>query len=277
MPGLWAQRASHKYARFVDTLEFWIENWWLPLAVVLAGVCITSAGTKSVRERVWKPLGRRLRWLTTIRLTTSGRLRAMQEDANQMIRSQQEQTVAIRDRAVTAADTASVRIAALQDQLGAAMENTANLVERARAEGRTEGHADGRAELEAEIAAQRSIPIPSPSWRIRLADDGADSFTIENLEPRARVSDVRLEASPRVFAFDSSVMWDGPFEGAQSFSGQRTGVTGRMPVTFTVHFRDANRDWREREAVLPPAKRLPPPSGKVLRSDPNEPLGGLRF
>lgn len=224
----------------VDTLEFWVENWWLPLGLLIVG----ASFSKAVRERVWAPLGRGLRWLTTIRLTTTRKMREAEETAGESIRDQQRQYDALRERARKEADTASIRIAALQDQLelakasaaearAAQVEQHAKVNEYAREMGRTEG----RAEAMREVKAQRAALTVRPVWRVREMKNHreSDAFTLSNVQPDAGpLSEVWIESRLNGFLFNSRNQWPGPWHEPVVFRGERPAASSTPPSRCTT-------------------------------------------
>lgn len=270
----------------VGNFEYWVENWWLPLAVGLLVLLVGASFSGPAQRRVWRPLGRGLRWVTTIRVTTTARIQASLDEANQVIREQQSQYVALRSAMEKSAETKSVRIAVLEDQLAAAGDATRNAVseqieqnalanERARQEGRREGYSEAMHEVEA----QRSALRPRPVWRVSPMEnhEHADAFALSNVQPDSGpIGDVWIEARMHNFVFNSGTQWTGPWREPVVFRGERTGAGRTLDVKFAVHYQDENDDWRVADAVLP-APRARPRIGKVARVDPDEPLGGLRF
>lgn len=65
---------------------------WLPLLVTVVGGLILAGVlaifVAPVREKFWKPIGRGLRWLTSIRLTTVARQNALRADGRSEVRSE---------------------------------------------------------------------------------------------------------------------------------------------------------------------------------------------
>lgn len=59
------------------TADDWLKVWWLPLLVTVVGglilAGIISIFSKTVRDKFWKPIGRALRSLFTLRVTTTKR------------------------------------------------------------------------------------------------------------------------------------------------------------------------------------------------------------
>lgn len=162
----------------VDEPDFWLRNFWLPIAVTVVGglvlAALASAVSKTVRQRFWRPIGRGLRWLTTVRLTTTGKVAAARGQADEMIQEQQRQYVEYRRAAEDKLSTARVRIASLTDQ-----------VEGARVDGYESGRAAG---FQAGRAAAASEIQP------RLFEQYAKGRTEARAEAETAIEDARAES-----------------------------------------------------------------------------------
>ncbi|WP_295790882.1 hypothetical protein [uncultured Microbacterium sp.] len=108
----------------MDKPDFLLENLWLPLGVtvlgglVLAGLAATVS--KAVRRRFWSPIGRGLRWATTVRLTTTARVAAAGKAADDAMQTQRGQYEKVLRDTNKSLETTQVRLAALIDQKEAA-------------------------------------------------------------------------------------------------------------------------------------------------------------
>lgn len=72
------------------TEDDWLRVLWLPLLVTIVGglalAGILAIFSRTVRDKFWKPIGRRLRWLTTVRVTTVARQEALRESGRDEVR-----------------------------------------------------------------------------------------------------------------------------------------------------------------------------------------------
>lgn len=194
----------------VDKPEYWVENLWLPLVVTIVGGLIltglASIVSRTVRRRFWRPIGRGLRWLTTLRLTTTGKVAADRETANEMIREQQAQYVALRDESERKLGTAQVQRAALTDQVEAARgvgfeagrASAAAELKSALADGRAQGRAEAVAEGQAE--AERARAEGYASGRAEAEQARAEGYAAGKASGLAVASQQgsRVPASARV-------------------------------------------------------------------------------
>lgn len=65
------------------TEDDWLKLWWLPLLVTIVGTLVVAGVlaifSRTVRDKFWKPIGGGLRWLTTLRVTTTVRQETLRE------------------------------------------------------------------------------------------------------------------------------------------------------------------------------------------------------
>lgn len=182
----------------------------------LAIAAILAIFVKPVRERFWKPIGRGIRWLFTLRLTTTKRI-ALWEAEYESLRN--EVGYAISDnkkRTITAELVAFNR---------------------------------GRAEALAEVEKERGEFLVQPNWTIDKLPIGA-AYGLRNTQSGVVVSDVSLSASVTAFVFEGANQWPGVFAGNVQFFGAPTKAGGTLGVTLTVRWRDARGDWKEGQAFI---------------------------
>lgn len=270
--------------------QWWQQLWLQIIGGAIAGLIVAAviaALSETFREKIWSPAWRAAWWVVKwplsirVRVSTVAREKrrrdaaatelqqATDAAAAELTKAARVQLEASAERSKLETEVAAVKSLA-QHQMAEQLRISEGQIELARSSGEQDGHARAMRE----VAAQRAVPIPLPVWRIRANKGAPGTFTLENVERRADASDVTVSADPGEFSFDSSARWDGPYTGVHVFAGQRMSVTGRMPVRFTVQYRDERDDWHRDAAVL-----APPPiahvSGKVAKIEPDDPLGPL--
>lgn len=259
-----------------------LQDFWVQVAagvfVALVVFCLGALASRTVRDRVWRPFWRAVRWPFTLRIRSRAQLKRMADELVEARAEAAAEAARLERRAVTAelrANTAEQKAREHVDamQSYAEDEQRRQLVEQQQKMQLAEefGRQAGRAEAMQEVEAQRAAPIALPVWRIKSLDTQTNVFTIDNVEPNAVAEDVRLEVSPLEFAFDSSVHWPGRFFGPTSWQGERVGGSKRLPITFVVRYRDANGDWRDGAAVLDAPQLKPIVRGSRLVQDRSEP------
>lgn len=74
------------------TGDDWLRLWWVPLLVTIVGglviVGILAFFSANVRDKFWRPIGRGLCWLATIRITTTARQNALRESGRKEVRQE---------------------------------------------------------------------------------------------------------------------------------------------------------------------------------------------
>jgi hypothetical protein len=192
--------------------------WWIPIGVVIIGglalAGILAIFLKPVRERFWKPVGRALCWLFTLRLITTHRLKVLSDERESLLYE--------------------VFDAHSQGRHQAAEEKQA-------------GIAEGRAEALAEIEAERSVPLVKPNWTVSMMGGG---YTLANTQRGVSVSEVSLSAPVDKFTLDGQTQWSGKFSQMTPFKGVPTHAGRKAGVEFTVRYRDARGDWHDLPAFL---------------------------
>jgi hypothetical protein len=110
---------------------------------------------------------------------------------------------------------------------------------------------EGRAEVRAAVEAERADVGMEPNWTVTF-NEGANNFTLTDTHWAQNVSDVQLSAQHQEFRFDGSKTWLGPFNASTTFAGEVLFHGTRHGVTFTVTWRDRNRDSRSAKTFVDP-------------------------
>lgn len=206
-----------------------LKLWWIPLLVTVVGglviAGILAIFRPGVRDKFWRPLGRAVAWVFSIRLTTTKRQRDAAAEAR-----------ALRERADAA------EAGREQDQKVMIAEHELRLkglgvthADELRAEARR-GYQKGLEDAAIELAMERELPRVSPVWRIDYVKDAV--WELRNTQTGAVVSDVTLECDLKRFAFTGPSQWPGPFAGVGQFEGHRLRLGQVAGVDFTVRYRD---------------------------------------
>lgn len=197
------------------TLEQWLQQFGVQALGGFAGAVLFAVAVSLVsaraRDRFWRPIGRGLRWLTTVRLTTKGEVAAARRQADEAVREQKRQHAELRGQSERALETAQVRIASLTDQVEAEGARQAKLVSQlnllhegqaaeARAQGRSEGVVE--AEREAAEAVERARAeghaagraTAASEMRQRLFEQYAKGRTEAQAEAETAIQDARAES-----------------------------------------------------------------------------------
>lgn len=267
------------------------EEAWLIAIVGGAGAAVLAAGvlaifSKGVRDKVWKPIGRGIRWLLSIRFTTSARQAAgerlaadLRERAESSARRFQE-VCDLLDVTPVLSDSSLVpeRIQQLQEAAAEAWAHSNAEVAAARAhaqeqiaatqalaqtqigeelrinEGQIElarntAYHEGHAAGRAEVTAEVEAQRAIPSLRPvwRIDEAGPAAMSLRNTQEGVEVSNVSVEAPTGDFKFAGSTQLRGRFDGPWVFAGERTRDGRVLGVNFTVKWQDANSDWWAQE------------------------------
>lgn len=244
-PSATSTRLSGRYALCMTgpwLLEFFIAP--LVVGVVLLGL---SALVRVVRVKVWKPLGRGLRWLTTLRVTTSTRLEAAARElteAREEVLRENAEAARLRQKGVDL-ETEIEAFKVAREHRAAAEKEAARVS--GHADGLAEGRAAGRSEALAKIEAERAVLRPRPAWRVDVIREGA-AYVLRNSQPDAVATDVELDTHHQEFAFTGPRQWMGAFPGEVEFQGGWLEMGRRFGVTFRVQYRDELGDVQEGRA-----------------------------
>jgi len=235
------------------TWDAWWQQFWVQALGGAAGALIfaalVSALSKNVRDKFWKPIGR---WITRIatvriRLTTTGRERrsaAEREAAEQETRRSHtaaieavegERDQAVASEAAARQELADAKAKAEQDAEWFTQLRT-NQVAEARAQGRSEGIVTARAEAEAEAEARRAAPAERPVWRV--VEVAAGTFELRDVQGVAGIRNVGIDASLSEFEFHGPTQQRGEFAGVLAFVGNRMSGGERFGVDFDVAWQD---------------------------------------
>ena len=97
-------------------------------------------------------------------------------------------------------------------------------------------------------AARADVDV-EPNWTVRFNEE-ANNFTLEDTHWSIGISDVQSSAHHQEFRFDGTKTWPGRFAISQNFSGEVLFLGSRHGVTFTVTWRDPNRDSHSAKAYI---------------------------
>jgi hypothetical protein len=231
------------------TGDDWVRNFWLPLLVLFVAA-VSSAVSAKVRVIFWKPLGRALRVLVSLRLITS----ANRTQAANKVGGLEREIARLEGLMTTTEIEAERRLSAVHGEADRMVElartDVSSQVEQAMAI----GQARGIAAMRIEIALQRAVPHPEPAWRvIQRPADGA--FELKNVQPGVVVQDVSIQAPLEAFGFNGPTQWPGKFENSLVFDGQRMRQGRLSGVVFSLKWRDLNGDWQAGEAWIEKERR----------------------
>lgn len=155
------------------------DVWWQQFSVQAFGgaagtllVSALSALSPKVREKLWKPIGRGLRWLTTVRLTTSGKVEAEEARHADEIRQLKQ---------LHTAETAEARAQGRSEGVVQTRAETEQAAVDAIEHARAEGHAAGRAAVASEM-------------QPRLFEQYAKGRTEAQAEAETAIKDARAES-----------------------------------------------------------------------------------
>lgn len=206
---------------------------------------------KSVREMVLKPVGRGIRWLTTIRLTTTGRKAAKASEVADLLR-----------RLEAAQEATAAAVAAGRAEVDAVKAQAASVAEERErgfwaemANAHNESHEKGREQALAEVAAGRAVPLIRPTWRVNVQSAAAHVYDLENVQLGSFATDVSIAASSDEFDFEGPNQWAGEFPYSVRFFGAPTRSGRRKGVDIVVRWRDENGDPQEGKARIDSAPR----------------------
>ncbi|GAA2851891.1 hypothetical protein [Microbacterium arabinogalactanolyticum] len=253
----------------------WLKDYWLPVLVAVSAGLILSGFSKVARERFWAPVWHGIRWVGTLRITTTKR----QANATKAVAKAEEdrdkrtaQLTAVWDaldvRPVREDSTLVVeRIERLQGAADAAWKDAQAKIEAAQsfAEHQVSQAAKQHAkELNAAVASARAegrqqalqlmkeereaTPLLRPVWRVIPLD--GDVFVLNNTQSGVELSDVSIAAELGDFEFVGDTQWPGPSVGANKFRGERKRNGRLFGVRFTIRYRDAHGEWQVGEAWI---------------------------
>lgn len=225
----------------------WLLEFFIAPVIVGIVLLALSALFRVVREKVWRPVGRGLRWLTTLRITTSTRRNALKHELAEALDAARvgESQVARLKRKSLDLKTEVKGLKAAREYLAA--EQRTAVWDSGRAHGLADGRAEGRAEALAEVAAERAVLRPRPAWRVDVLREG-EAYVLRNSQPDAVVADVELDAHHQEFAFTGPRQWFGVFPGEVEFKGGWLEMGRRFGVTFRIQYRDELGDVQEGRA-----------------------------
>lgn len=266
------------------TWDVLVQQWWLQVtagvAIALIVAALFALVNKWFREKIWRPMGRALRWPFTLRVTTArqrakldGELKRLELDSRRFKEVCEildaypvhedstlvpERIAALRDAKQTAWDEARAQIEATQalaqQQVNEQVRKGAEQAETARALGRTEG----RAQAMAEVEAQRAAPRLRPVWSVVRLEDGA--LQLRNTQEGISASDVQdvaLDAPLHDFVFHGSSQWPGFFPGELTFAGELVSTGKKFGANLGIRWRDTNGDHCRAKVLVPPEPRMP--------------------
>lgn len=254
-----------------------LQHLWLPLVVTVLGGLILAGilaiFSKTVRTKFWRPFGRGLWWVTTLRVTTTKRMAERRHAVDAALQDAAAALAAEKRESARVRGVAAENIVRLQNELKEAREQAAReaaareslhakLTEKVSEQAQARGRTEGRAEAEAEVAAQRAALSLRPVWRIH--DHGDGRFDLMNTQSgltEQDVSDVLIAAPLGDFVFHGDSQWPGQFDGRVTFAGERMANGRRFGVTFEIRWRDRNGDWQTGQAAIDNAR---PRGGYVL-------------
>lgn len=253
----------------------WLKDYWLPVLVAVSAGLILSSFSKVARERFWAPVWHGIRWVSTLRITTSKRQR-MQTDAVANAEANRDRSAAqlravwdaldvqpvredstlvveriahLRDIAELARRDAQAQIEAAQSlaeqQMRQAAKQHANELNAAVASARAEGRQQALQLMKEE---REATPLLRPVWRVIPLD--GDVFVLNNTQSGVELSDVSIAAELGDFEFVGDTQWPGPSVGANKFRGERKRNGRLFGVRFTIRYRDAHGEWQVGEAWI---------------------------
>jgi len=237
----------YSYSRLM-TGQYLLDNLWMPIVVALVLAGLSALVSSTVRDKVWKPFGRALRWPFRLRLTTT--VRRATEATDRADLELNAQTYAASARNAREVARQEIEAEKLRSRLfaEAAQQQREQEVMDARRQSLAEGLEAGRAEALAEIAAERAVPSVTPTWQVK--DEGEFGWTLLNAQHNAYVSDVSIRAHVQQFAFTSATQWAGRFHGQAPFDGRVLTVGSMHGVRFTIDYRDERGDLQSGEAFI---------------------------
>lgn len=261
------------------TSDDWLKFVWLPLLVTVGGglvlAAILSIFSQAVRVRFWLPIWRGLRWLGSLRITTTTRQKdaadaIVEAEADRDATSSQlkavwealdvrpvrkastlvmERTEHLRNAAEAAKKDADAKIQAAhafaEQQVILAARKHANELKVAEANARAEGHQEALQQIK---EARDVTPLLRPVWQVIPL--GATAFALRNSQSNVELSDVSIEAPLADFDFNGDTQWPGPSNGAHRFVGERKRNGRLFGVRFSVRYRDAHGEWQAGEAWI---------------------------
>jgi hypothetical protein len=109
----------------------------------------------------------------------------------------------------------------------------------------------GRSEVRTEVAAERADVGIEPNWTVTFSEE-SKNFTLTDTHWAQGISDVRISTQHQEFRFDGATTWLGPFNAQTTFEGETLWHGARHGVTFTVTWRDRNRDSHSAKTFIDP-------------------------
>jgi hypothetical protein len=109
----------------------------------------------------------------------------------------------------------------------------------------------GRSEVHAEVAAERADVGIEPNWTVTFHEE-SKTFALTDTHWARDISDVRISTQHQEFRFDGATTWLGPFNARTVFDGETLWHGARHGVTFTVTWRDRNRDSHSAKTFIDP-------------------------
>jgi hypothetical protein len=224
------------------TAEY-LAQFSVELAGGLAILFITSLFNTWVRNNIWKPLARKILWLFTLRITTTGRDRARTSEVNKL----HAEIAALR----ASVESGKVAAQADLDSLHARVADANAVNEKRHATEIANAHERGRdagvLQERALVQSQRSSAGPRPNWRVKSTGFG-NTYLLSNTQPGAFAINVSISPLLNNFALTGQTQWAGkPSFTSESFTGERV---GSLPVTFVVSWENELGDLQNGRALL---------------------------